>query len=73
MEKLNTESGKAGLGSIVKTVMSAFLGIRKRAGHEQETVRLSPAQIIVAGLIGAALFVIGLVLLAKFIVGRAMS
>ncbi|MFM9968522.1 MAG: DUF2970 domain-containing protein [Burkholderiales bacterium] len=72
-ENLNAKVPKASVGNIVWTILSAFLGIRKRARHDEETVSLSPVQIIVAGLIGAAVFVVGLVLLAKFIVGRAMS
>ena len=58
---------------VIKTVFFAFFGVRKRAAHEKETVRLTPVQIIIAGLIGAAIFVVSLVLLTKFIVGRAMS
>ena len=48
----------------------SFLGIRGRAGHESDLVRLKPVQVIVAGLIGAAIFVLSLVLLVRFIVGR---
>jgi hypothetical protein len=33
--------------------------------------QLKPAQVIIAGLIGAAILVLSLVLLVKFIVGRA--
>jgi hypothetical protein len=62
---------KATLGSVARTVFFAFFGVRKRAEHEQETVQLSPAQIILAGLIGAAVFVTSLVLLVRFVIGRA--
>lgn len=70
--------GQAGVapatfGRIVRTVLFAFFGVRKREAHEQQTVRLSPVQIIVAGLVGGAVFVVSLVLLAKFVVSRAMS
>ncbi len=63
----------ATLGSMVLTVFFAFFGVRKRDAHEAQTVRLSPVQIIVAGIVGAAVFVVSLVLLAKFVVGRAMG
>jgi len=46
--------------------------VRKREAHEEQTVRLSPVQIIVAGVLGAAVFVVSLVLLAKIVVGKAM-
>ena len=61
------------LGGIARTVLFAFLGVRKREAHEEQTVRLSPLQIIVAGIVGAAVFVVSLVLLAKIVVGRAMG
>jgi len=63
----------ATLGRIARTVLFAFLGVRKREAHEEQTVRLSPVQIIVAGIVGAVVFVVSLVLLAKIVVGRAMG
>ena len=56
---------------VAKAVFWSFLGIRKRAEHESDVAQLKPAQVIVAGLIGAAIFVLSLVLLVRFIVGRA--
>ena len=56
---------------VAKAVFWSFLGIRRRAEHESDVTQLKPAQVIVAGLIGAAIFVLGLVLLVKFIVSRA--
>jgi len=55
---------------VAKAVFWSFLGVRKRAGHETDVAQLKPAQVVVAGLIGAALFVLGLILLVRFIVGR---
>jgi len=56
---------------VAKAVFWSFLGIRRRAEHESDATQLKPAQVIIAGLIGAAIFVLSLVLLVKFIVGRA--
>jgi len=56
---------------VAKAVFWSFLGIRKRAEHESDVAQLKPAHVIVAGLIGAALFVLSLVLLVRFIIGRA--
>ena len=72
-ERTPKELKKAPFGGVARTVLFAFFGVRKRAEHEQEAVHLSPVQIIVAGLIGAAVLVTSLVLLAKFIVGRAIG
>jgi len=48
-------------------VFWSFLGIRKRAAHEQDAVTITPVQAIVAGIIGAAILVLSLVLLVRFI------
>lgn len=53
--------------AVAKAVFWAFFGIRKRKDHESDTVELKPAQVIVAGVIGAALFVLILILLVQFI------
>jgi hypothetical protein len=56
---------------VAKAVFWSFLGIRKRAEHESDVAQLKPAHVIVAGLIGAALFVLSLALLVRFIISRA--
>ena len=52
---------------VAKAVLSAFIGIRKRAAHEQDAVTLTPVQVTVAGLIAAALFVFSLLMLVRFV------
>jgi hypothetical protein len=61
------EPRKATPLQVAKAVLSAFIGIRKRAAHEQDAVTITPAQVIVAGVIGAAIFVLSLVMLVRFI------
>jgi DUF2970 family protein len=56
---------------VAKAVFWSFLGIRKRAAHESDIARLKPAQVIVAGIVGAVVFVTGLILIVKFVVSRA--
>jgi hypothetical protein len=48
-------------------VASAFIGIRRRASHERDVVTITPLQAIIAGVIGAAIFVVSLVLLVRFV------
>jgi hypothetical protein len=57
----------AGPLDVAKAVFWSFLGIRRRAEHEKDAVTLKPAHVIVAGLIGAVLFVLSLVMLVKYI------
>lgn len=54
---------------VAKAVASAFIGIRRRAAHERDVVTITPLQAIIAGVIGAAIFVTCLVLLVRFITG----
>jgi hypothetical protein len=44
-----------------KAVFWSFFGVRKKSHYEQDAVQLTPAQVIVIGLIGAVLFVLTLV------------
>jgi hypothetical protein len=54
---------------VAKAVLSAFIGIRRRAAHEKDVVTLTPLQVVVAGVIAAAIFVLSLVMLVRFITG----
>lgn len=67
MARLVEPPRKASPLHVVKAVLSAFVGIRKGAAHEQDIATLTPAQVIVTGIIAAAVFVLGLVLLVRFI------
>lgn len=58
---------KAGALDVAKAVFWSFLGIRKRSAHEKDAVTIKPAQVIVAGLIGAVIFVLSLVMLVRFV------
>ncbi|HZQ72524.1 MAG TPA: DUF2970 domain-containing protein [Burkholderiales bacterium] len=49
----------------VKTVLSGFIGIRRRSAHED--AKIKPAHVIVAGVIGAALFVLTLVTIVRIV------
>ena len=55
---------------VVGAVLSAFIGIRKRQAADQDHVVIKPAHIVVAGVIGALLFVATLITLVRFIIAR---
>jgi len=52
---------------VARAVFWSFLGIRRRAEYERDAVSLTPAQVIVAGIIGAVVLVLSLVTLVRFI------
>ena len=60
---------KAGPLGAAKAVLWAFFGVRRRGDHAQDVVTLTPAQVIVTGIIAAVLFVLSLVLLVNWITG----
>lgn len=57
----------AGPLDVAKAVFWSFLGIRKRAAHEKDAVTLKPVQVIIAGLVGAVIFVLSLVALVRYV------
>jgi hypothetical protein len=61
---------KATLLQVAKAVFWSFLGIRKRRDYETDSVELKPQQVIIAGLIGAAIFVLSLILLVRLVISQ---
>jgi hypothetical protein len=57
----------------MRTVAWSFFGVRKRTDHEQESAKLNPVHVIVAGVIGAALFVAALVALVRWVIGSGVA
>jgi len=49
----------------MRTVAWAFLGLRKRSGHDEDLSHLRPSHLIVAGLISGAVFVLLLILVVR--------
>jgi hypothetical protein len=60
---------RAGPLEVVKAVLAAFIGIRRRSAHERDAVSLTPLQVMVAGIVLAAVFVVSLVMLARYVAG----
>jgi Protein of unknown function (DUF2970) len=56
---------------VARAVFWSFFGVRRRAEHQKDLAQIKPIQVVIAGLVGAAVFVLSLVVLVKFIIGRA--
>ena len=52
---------------VARAVFWSFFGIRKRADYEKDAVSLTLLQVVVAGIIGAVIFVLSLVMLVRYI------
>ena len=57
----------------VKAVAWSFIGLRKGAGYQQDIQKLNPVHVIVAGIIGAVLFVLTLVLIVRWVVSSGVA
>lgn len=56
----------------MQAVAWSFLGIRKRAGFEQDVQKLNPVHVVLGGVLGAAIFVAVLVMLVRWVVGSGV-
>lgn len=54
--------------SAAKTIFWAFFGVRRRRHSEHDVASLTPAQIVVAGIVGGAVLVLILVVVVRFVV-----
>ena len=66
MKKKVRKTGKAAPLQVAKAVFWAFFGVRKKSDHAADVESLTPVQIIIGGVIGAALFIGSLLILVKF-------
>jgi hypothetical protein len=51
----------------MKAVSWAFFGVRKHTDHDHDAATLTMGQVIVAGILGAAIFVAAVILVVKFV------
>jgi hypothetical protein len=58
---------KASPLQVAKAVFWSFFGIRRGKDYDRDVASITPVQAIVAGIIGAAIFVFTLILLVKYI------
>ena len=52
----------------VKAVLWSFFGVRKKSAYEEDTQKLNPVHVIIAGIIAAVLFVLALLMLVRIVV-----
>ncbi len=57
----------AGMWQLARAVFWSFFGVRKGKHLDQDAASATPGQIIIAGIIGAALFVAALLVLVRLI------
>jgi hypothetical protein len=63
-------------GSFLQTMRAvawSFFGIRKGSEYEKDVGQLNPVHVVVAGVLGAALFVLALVLLVNWVLSSGVA
>ncbi|HEV7617422.1 MAG TPA: DUF2970 domain-containing protein [Burkholderiaceae bacterium] len=68
MEKVTKR--KASFGATMKAVFWSFFGVRKKRDYEQDAAQLNPVHVVIAGVIGALIFIATLVVIVKIVVAR---
>ena len=66
-------SRKASPLQTMRAVAWSFFGIRRSADYEKDVAQLNPVHVIIAGILGAAIFVGGLVLLVRWVVNSGVA
>lgn len=54
----------------VKAVMWSFFGVRKNSAYEEDTAKLNPLHVIIAGVIAAIIFIVTLLFIVKMVVAK---
>ena len=69
----NAAARKGSFLQTLRAVAWSFFGVRRSADYAQDVAKLNPVHVIVAGVAGAALFVLALVLLVQWVVGSGVA
>ncbi|HTE15152.1 MAG TPA: DUF2970 domain-containing protein [Burkholderiales bacterium] len=65
MAESPVEPKTASLFQAIKMVLSAFVGIRKQSG--QQEIKVTPLQVVITGIIAAALFVFTVTMVVRLV------
>ena len=64
---------KASLAQTISAVAWSFFGVRRGRDHENDMAKLNPVHVLIAGVLGAALFVLMLVLLVRWVINSGVA
>ena len=54
----------------LKAVFWSFFGVRKKSAYEQDAAKLNPVHVIIAGILGAVIFIAILLTIVKTVVAN---
>ena len=56
-----------------RAVAWSFLGIRRSRDYEHDVQRLNPVHVVIAGVVGAGLFVVTLIAVVRWVIGSGVA
>jgi Protein of unknown function (DUF2970) len=63
-------------GSFLQTMRAvawSFFGVRKSSDHEKDVSQLNPVHVVIAGVVGAVVFIIALLVLVNWILSSGVA
>ena len=61
---------KASFVATMKAVFWSFFGVRKKSDYESDAAQLNPVHVIIAGVIGAIVFIATLLVIVKMVLAK---
>lgn len=59
---------KLSFAATVKAVFWSFFGVRKKSDYEKDAAQLNPVHVIIAGILGALIFIAVLIMIVNSVV-----
>ena len=72
-QRKNPAQRRVALWQTVRAVFWSFFGVRRSADYANDVEKLNPVHVVIAGVCGAALFVVLLVLLVRWVIGSGVA
>ena len=72
-ELRNAVQRKASFWQTMRAVAWSFFGIRKGSEYEKDVSQLNPVHVIIAGIAGAAIFIVALIVLVNWILASGVA
>ena len=66
----NPVQRKASFLATMKAVFWSFFGVRKRSDYESDAAQLNPVHVLIAGVLGAMLFIAILITIVKLVLSK---
>jgi hypothetical protein len=63
-------------GSFLQTMQAvawSFFGVRRSSDHEKDVSQLNPVHLVIAGVVGAVLFIVALLVLVNWVLSSGLA